>query len=358
MHGLRSLFAYKRSTAFWMSYKSVYIYPVFLINSMSSSLRRLKKSVTLFFNAYGLKEIQMLLKYHKFSLRRSEKMPMLISMVDGRRLGKGLTDRFKGIVSVYALAKANDVLFRCIYNHPIQLVDFLVPNDYNWLPQPEELSDTVSGVRFKLLRKQHTIKRLLKVLPPKKQIRVYANLDYVDEINSKDNQQYQWGQLFGELFRPTKLLEDQLQLHRNRMGNSGYIACVFRFQNLLGDFKEYHFKPLPEAGQRQLIAKNINALKQISEQSDMPVLVTSDSATFIAALKTLKNIYTIPGRLVHIDNVVGEENEVYLKSFVDFFMLSRAEKIYSLGTAIMYKTDFPKYAAKVHGIPFERILIE
>src|SRR5690606_29452222 len=124
------------------------------------------------------------------------------------------------------------------------LTEFLAPNKYNWTPQSSELSETVSGVRFKLLRKQHTIRRLLKVLPLRKQVRVYANLDYLDEINRKYNKQYQWGQLFNELFKPTKLLEDQLQLHCDRIGNDGYIACVFRFQNLLGDFKEYHFKPL------------------------------------------------------------------------------------------------------------------
>lgn len=282
---------------------------------------------------------------------------MLISMVDGRRLGKGLTDRFKGIISVYALSKAINAPYRCIYNHPIQLVDFLMPNGYNWVPQSSELSESVSGVRFKLLRKQHTIKRLLKVLPLRKQVRVYANLDYLDEINYKYNQQYQWGQLFNELFKPTKVLDDRLQVHLDNIGNTGFIACVFRFQNLLGDFEEYHFKPLPEAEQQQLIEKNITALKRISEQSHVPVLVTSDSSTFIAAVKDLKNIYTIPGKVVHIDNVADAESEVYLKSFVDFFMLSRAQKIYSLGTGIMYKTDFPKYAAKVHNVPFERILV-
>lgn len=283
---------------------------------------------------------------------------MLISIVDNRRLGKGLTDRFKGIISVYALSRAINVPYRCIYNHPFNLVDFLQPNEYYWLPKPDELSETVSGVRFKLLRKQHTIKRLLKVLPLRRQIRVYANLDYLDEINQKFNQQFNWGQLFNELFKPTRRLEGRLQEHLNNMGNKAFIACVFRFQNLLGDFKEYHFKPLPVADQQQLIAKNIHALRQISEQSDVPVLVTSDSSTFISAVKNLKNIYTIPGKIVHIDNVADAESEVYLKSFVDFFMLSRAQRVYSLGTDIMYKTDFPKYAAKVHDIPFERILIE
>ena len=312
----------------------------------------------MFFNAYGLRELQMLLKYHRFSLRKPNKKPMLISMVDGRRLGKGLTDRFKGMISVYALAKAIGAPYRCIYTHPVHLVNFLVPNAYNWLPQPDELSKTTSGVRFKLLRKQHTIRRLLKVLPLKRQVRVYANMDYLDEINRKYNKQYQWGELFNELFKPTKVLEDRLQEHLDNIDSAGFIACVFRFQNLLGDFKEYHFKPLPEADRQELLTKNINALKRISEQSDVPVLVTSDSSTFIDAVKDLKNIYTIPGKVVHIDNVADAESEVYLKSFVDFLMLSRAQHIYSLGTEIMYKTDFPKYAAKVNDVPFERILVE
>lgn len=299
----------------------------------------------------------MLLKYHKLSFAKSDKTPMLISMVDGRRLGKGLTDRFKGIISVYALAKAVDAPYRCIYTHPMPLVDFLEPNAYNWLPNPDELSESTSDVRFKLLRKQHTIKRLLKVLPLKRQVRVYANLDYLDEVNRKYNHQYQWGELFKELFKPTKILEDQLQYHFKIIGGE-FIACVFRFQNLLGDFKEYRFKPLPEADRQQLLATNIRALKKIVGQHGVRVLVTSDSSTFLDAAKDLDHIYTIPGKVVHIDNEADARQEVYLKSFVDFFMLSHAQKVYSVGTDIMYKSDFPKYAAKVNNVPFERILAD
>ena len=316
-----------------------------------------KKTIVRFFNAYGLKEYYMTLKYHRFSAQRIRK-PMLVAVVDKRRKTKGLTDRFKGIVSVYALAKANGVPFRCIFNHPMDLTDFLVPNSYDWVVKPGELSGSVWDVRFRIMSKQPPLSRLTNLFPLKKQVLVYAKVDYLALINRKYNQQYQWGQLFNELFKPTKILEEQLQLHLDAIGSAGFVACVYRFQNLLGDFKEYHFMPLPETDQQQLLTKTIHALKQISEQSDVPVLVTSDSATFIAAVKDLKNIYTIPGKVVHIDNVANAEKEVYLKSFVDFFMLSRAQHIYSLGTDIMYKTDFPKYAAKVHDIPFERILID
>lgn len=317
----------------------------------------IKKAVVRFFNFYGLKEYYMVLKHYRWSANRVRR-PMMVSVVDSRRKTKGLTDRFKGIVSVYALAKANNVPFRCIFNHPMELTDFLVPNRYNWVAEPGELSESVWDVRFRIMSKQPPLQRLTRLFPLKKQVLVYAKVDYLDKINTQYNQQYQWGQLFNELFKPADILHDRLQEHLDHIGTTAFIACVFRFQALLGDFKEYRFAPLPEVDQQELITKNVNALKRISEQSNAPVLVTSDSSTFIAAVKDLKNIYTIPGKVVHIDNVVDAEGEVYLKSFVDFFMLAHAQKIYSVGTSMMYKTDFPKYAAKVHNIPFERVLVE
>src|SRR3546814_8295226 len=89
------------------------------------------------------------------------------------------------------------------------------------------------------MSKQPPLRRLTKLFPLKKQVLVYAKVDYLDKINKKYNQQYQWGELFDELFKPTKILHDRLQEHLGQIGNVAFIACVFRFQALLGDFKEY-----------------------------------------------------------------------------------------------------------------------
>lgn len=317
-----------------------------------------RRAIVRFSNAYGLKEYYMLLKHYRVSFGKSDKKPMLVSVVDNRRKTKGLTDRFKGIVSMYALAKATGVPFRAVFNHPVELTDFLVPNTYNWIPQAGELSDMVRDVRFKIMNKQPPLSKITRMFPLTKQVMVYAKVDYLEEINRKYNQDYRWGALFNELFKPSGLLEERLRSHIERIGGAGFIACVFRFQSLLGDFKEYHFKPLSGSDQQELIDKNKEALRHIAEPSTVPVLVTSDSTTFLSAVKDLSNVYTIPGRVVHIDNVANEEKEVYMKSFIDFLMLSRARHIYSIGTDSMYKTDFPKYAAKINDVPFERIMVE
>ena len=320
------------------------------------TLTELKKSITLFFNAYWLKEYYLLLKYHRLDANPTRK-PLLLSLVDSRRQGKGLTDRFKGIISVYALAKATNNPYRCLYTHPFLLTDFFVPNAYDWQLKVGELSTAVSDVRFKLLRKQHTIKRLLKVLPLKKQIHVYANLDYLDEINRIYSTSYTWGELFHELFKPTDQLRAQVDKHRENMGGAGYVACVFRFQSLLGDFKEYRFDALESTARSQLIATNKEALAKIAQTNQQPVLVTSDSSTFLDAVKDVPNVYTMSGKVVHMDCVNDESPNVYMRSFVDFLLISEAARIYSVGTDIMYRSDFPAYAAKLNNVTFERVLI-
>src|SRR5690606_42115209 len=103
---------------------------------MNSRLKRLKKSVELFFNAYWLKEYYMLLKYHRLSSSGAKREPMLVSIVDSKRQGKRLTDRTKGIISVHALAKPENKRSRCTFNHPCQLTHIRVHNTSNCIPPP------------------------------------------------------------------------------------------------------------------------------------------------------------------------------------------------------------------------------
>ena len=111
---------------------------------------RQKRAVIRFFNAYWLKEYVMLLKHCEVYFSKSGKQPMLISVIDKRRKTKGLTDRFKGIVSMYALSKAIGVPFRLIFDHPFELSEFLEPHAYNWKPQAGERPPRGSSAPFRL----------------------------------------------------------------------------------------------------------------------------------------------------------------------------------------------------------------
>ncbi len=310
-------------------------------------------NIVRFFNAYKIKELILLFENCKFTTS-SQKRPMLISVVDGKRSSQGLTDRFKGIISMYALSKATNTLYRIVYTHPFHLTEFLIPNTFNWLPQENELSDSVRDVRYRILRKNPRVNKMLRYFPLKKQYRVYGNYDYIEQINLKFDKNYTFNGLFNELFKPTKLLENELNYHLEKIGKK-YIACTFRFQSLLGDFKEYHFKSITAEKQKQLIDTCKNALIKLIESNDCTVLVTSDSIRFLTEISALKSVYIIPGKVVHVDCTTGETNNVYMKSFVDFFMIGNAEKVFIIGTKQMYATQFPVYAAALFNKPFERI---
>ena len=71
----------------------------------------------------------------------------------------------------------------------------------------------------------------------------------------------------------------------------------------------------------------------------------------------MKGIYINTGSAAHVDTQSNAPLEQYSKSFVDFYLLSDAEKIYSVGTKEMYDSDFPRYAAKLNERPFERIVL-
>jgi hypothetical protein len=199
-------------------------------------------------------------------------------------------------------------------------------------------------------------RRLLALKTSKRQIHYYGNMDVLPAINEHYGTSYSWGELFRRLFKPCPILQQRIEEIQSSIG-APYFSAVFRFQNLLGDFEEYHFKSESDKTKREeVISKCLDGIRNLqTTDPGMPVLVTSDSVTFLERAAALEGVHVIPGKVVHVGSKGGEKYDTYLKSFVDFYMLAGSTKIYGLATPEMYKSEFPMYAAKVNDIPFERI---
>jgi hypothetical protein len=165
--------------------------------------------------------------------------------------------------------------------------------------------------------------------------------------------------LFHELFEPTPELEARLDYNAKQIGGE-YIAVAFRFQQLLNDFKDDGFPVLPELERSRLMDKNLQALRTIhANNPSFHILVTSDSSSFLNYIANESYAYVAPGVIAHMQFPSGnEDKETHMKSFVDFFLLSRAKHVYAVKSAEMYPSEFHMYAAIMGGIPFERIFIE
>lgn len=275
-----------------------------------------------------------------------------IAMIDGRMRHGGICDRFKGIISFYNYCRFAQKPFRIKYTFPFELTDYIVPNKYDWRISDNNISNSFWHVRPIYARKESG-RRLLK-LKTEKQIRFYGNRDFAYTLPfSPFNDD--WGGVFNYLFKPSPILQERLDYHKNEI-NGEYIAAVFRFQNLLGDFKEYHIQALSDTESKEkLISANIEELRKIHEQNpDMRILVTSDSSSFLERASELEFVYAIKGRQSHIDTKNAPQSNA-IKPFIDFYMIAGAKKVYGISLDDMYDSEFPVCAAKVGHVPFIRI---
>lgn len=326
---------------------------------LSSFKRYIKSYWFVYFSTRGFHQSEQELKnkYYSENLKTIElKDTEIVFMVDGRFIHGGLTDRLRGITSIYHYCKEKGIQFYLNYTYPFQLSLFLEPNKYNWLINidhitynsrqalPIAINDWQFNVR---LHKSYLDKIISK--NKGKQIHIYSNTPCF-----KDSFQ----QNFKELFRPSFVLQQRVDETINMIGKP-YIAMVFRFQQLLGDFKETGYKTLTIQAQDSLIKRCINKVNELrnNKHSNKLILVTSDSTTFLQIIcSKLDFVRIIPGKVVHMDHTSDAPNEVYMKSFVDLLVLSKAEKIYLLQTGDMYHSGFARQASMIENVPYEEII--
>ena len=159
---------------------------------------------------------------------------------------------------------------------------------------------------------------------------------------------------FNKLFKPCKRLQHEIDTNLENIG-CPYIAVVTRFQQLLGDFHEGNFKILDAKERTKLINLCINKIKEIHRKDSRKILCTSDSFTFLKEVAKLDFVYTLPGKVVHIDYNENASYDTYLKSFVDFYMIGHADFTHLLVSGDMYRSGFPGAAAQAMGKPWDII---
>lgn len=276
----------------------------------------------------------------------------IIFMCDGAISHGGLTDRLSGLLTTYYYAKKYNIPFYINWSSPFNLQDYLIPTtSFNWIIDPSDIiydSNVSFPIVFydRLEKFQHIFLKyiyiyfLSKKMP---QLHVYTNYKIRKE---------KFHILYKELFKPSEQLRVAIETHKKQLGPN-YWSFSFRFNQLLGDFKDCIGHPLPQIEKEKLIEKNILELKSIliNLPKNYKVFIASDSETFLNSVNELDHrIYTIPGKIYHVDQNYGNTlncNEIWLKTFVDQNLIMDAEKIYLLRTGEMYNSFFPRFSSLI-----------
>ena len=272
----------------------------------------------------------------------------------------GLSDRLRGIVSVYAECKRQGRPFRIVFE-PLHLEDYLAPNEYDWRIGEDEIDwDLAKSYPCVLLtyhndphnRWQHFVQSTVLRSYFRKhclQLHVFTNMIPSDE---------EYRTLFHELFKPADDLQQLIGYHLEKLGGKrNYISCTFRFRQLLGDFKEGG-ATLPAEQREAYIERCIETVKELHKQyGDKNILVTADSSTFLSELKEKSHpyVYVMPGKVVHIGFTSDASKAVYMKSFLDMYMISFADTVYLVRDKQMYHSGFPYRAALLGGANYKEV---
>lgn len=280
----------------------------------------------------------------------------VIFMCDGKLQHGGLTDRLRGLLTTFENVQNRGLPFFINWNSPFKLENYLQPNEIDWRISPEQISynkryafpvilwECVADKHRALANK---LQLSLALVNRKKQVHVYSN---------SNNSKGQYATLYSKLFKPSPLLENEINNHLNKLG-SHYWSFSFRFQQLLGDFKDICGVTLSPSEQESLINHVKSEVEQVIKElpANYRVLVASDSMRFIDAIKELDSrIYSVEGRISHVDIDANADvnSDIWLKTFLDNQLIMNAEKVFLFKTGQMYNSGFPRFAAEVGGKPF------
>ena len=300
-----------------------------------------------------IKNVRLYRYYNIWDKRAENREQWCIFMVDGRMSHGGLSDRLCGLVSTYCYCKEHNKIFKLYFQYPFQLEFFLLSNRCNWEISKDEISHNIldSSPIYISNRQDNMLQRKIanhKLNKQSKQLHIYTNMRYF-----RGN----FSSLFHELFKPSPLLFDEVQKNLSQI-DSDFISITFRFQQLLGDFKEGNFPILPQDKRLKLMSSCLTEIEKLHKcHSDLKVVVTSDSQSFLLEAKKFNYVYIIPGNIVHMDFTDEDNIAIHLKSFVDLFVISKAQKVYLVYSDQLYRSAFAKTAALLSGALYEEIKI-
>jgi len=309
---------------------------------------------------------------------------------------------------MYKFSKEIGFDFRINFCYPYSLNEYLEPNLYDWNISDVEISYNSNCTAYLWLYSSYTyymksceyeeifqrkiLNRFVKNNESKKQFHVYTNSEWTTGT--------EYALLFNELFKPSKKVQNILDLHKKTISKR-YVSMTFRFQQLLGDFeviegglditsaflKELkeslelrkinlpHFSefqlrailgdfknkkisvPLSEVKKNMLVEKCINKIIEMHTNfsPETKILITADSQIFLMAASKLSFVYVMSSNKLEEEIAVNKNYNLFLKAFIDVLLLSDAEKLYLLCTKEMYRSGFAKNASFINNKQYQEI---
>ena len=250
-------------------------------------------------------------------------------------------------------AKLNNLNFKIVYKEPFKLEDYLKPASikHNWIADYKDLEYSIQYTRFVNENKKFSLHA-----SKNKQYHCY---NYTGDICPRifSDSGFKWNSLFSELFVPND--EIKLAIMQTGLKRKEYNAIHLRFVNALENFEKGYYNNLKtEAEKLQLISRCKTAIRDVCKYSEQEgintVVVFSDSERFLSSLSDVPVLTLDTTSIGHIS--FNNSHAEIIKTFLDFYMISMASKVYRIVAEEMYKSScFALCAARAGDAEFINI---
>ncbi len=286
-------------------------------------------------------------RYYHLRSKKDTLKHVVIMFIDDRHLmhHPGLADRLKSIIGMYYIAIRNGFEFKLRFDNPFQLEKYLQPNKVNWLLEDRDVDHGMFTTKLIMYDGAEEMPRF------DNEINQYHCYFYTGHNNLQyhqiENWEERWQDMFHELFRPSEYLENLLN---QELPKERYVAVHFRFVNALGEFEKGYKCRLARSEQSQLVDKCFAKIEDIVNKEDNPLCIVSDNKYFlyIAGKRGYMTLGTENIRHISFES----DRKSHDKTFVDFFALSKAQKVYVVHGGALYNSVFPYYAAIIGDVPY------
>jgi len=293
--------------------------------------------------------------YKFFELRRKAKSSrMIIFMTEGTEF-TGLADRFRCIISAYAVARAHGLPFYIYHDKGFELTRYLEPAEVDWRIARSDIRRGLNNVTLLwFIDKWPILKRT------RKEYHWYwsMNLFELGVIPEEIRKTCSYSSLFWSLFKMSPHLETILAAAMNQLGmkENEYVAVHIRFLNFFEAVEERCDATDGTASneeQLRMINRVNSTLHLIHQECRKPIVLFSDSNKFLAAPHP-EFVLQLPGHVGHVLCYEHQES-VTDKAFVDLMVMSKAACVYSITGQDIYGGGFSLAASFIGNKPFKKV---
>ncbi len=251
----------------------------------------------------------------------------------------GLVDRIKAIVGIFYIAQQNNQPFYLLHNASFRMEDYLCPNKINWVCDNSDLSRSFWNTElFRYTMPFSSIPALSRTDIQYHCIQ-YEGKNILELLDVPEWQRI-WRNCFWQLFKPSKKILKGIE---EKKPQQKYMSVHTRFVNALENTEKSNYNTgLNQLEKERLIRKVLDTIHEI-ENNGIRALVFSDSKTFLQAAEEDGLLVLGAKDVGHV--TFSNDEQIIFKAFIDLFIMSQGEEVYSIQGNVLYASAFSKYAA-------------